>query len=431
MNKDPFSLFIEDSAYYSKNEYYKLMYETKRVFFDYLNKNKTLTEFKKETAKIWEKVDHKYMAERIKELEDMIMARDLDGNKILNPDAEYKQIYELASEKVFQNVEKKYKYNIDEYYKGRRKTANKSYIDRESYLSKLVTKYDEIQATIPYHNKDGSVRSWHNIADYNSMLYNTNLNHAGWNRTIYDANLLEKDLLYLPAHTFACPLCMPYQGKVYSKNGKSGYTSDGVRYYPQEEAIAGGVGHPNCRHQWTIYWDKDQIQENDYNSDKWQEDYEKKQKIQALQLKRTKLKNDKKIYENLGNGSEVDKTNAKIKVLNAKISDIAKGTNKIEIAKEKEKLKKQMQKEKLKKEKEIKRELQKQSSKTHKEMQELFKIRENRPKYIEELNRKQDKLKEVRKIIRKNKKDNAYYMAKQEELSLKVDIKNLKELINK
>ena len=324
MNKDPFSLFIEDSAYYSKNEYYKLMYETKRVFFDYLYKNKPLAEFKKETTKIWEKVDHKYMAERIKELEDMITARDLEGNKILNPDAEYKQIYELASEKVFQNVEKKYKYNIDEYYKDRRKTANKSYIDRESYISKLVTKYDEIQATIPYHNKDGSVRSWHNIADYNSMLYNTNLNHAGWNRTMYDANLLDKELLYLPAHTFACPLCMPYQGKVYDKNGKSGYTSDGVRYYPQEEAIAGGVGHPNCRHQWTIYWDKDQIQENDYNSDKWQEDYEKKQKIQALQLKRTKLKNDKKIYENLGNGSEVDKTNAKIKKINATIKELNK-----------------------------------------------------------------------------------------------------------
>ena len=50
--KDPFSLFIEDSAYYSKNEYYKLMYETKRVFFDYLYKNKTLAEFKKETEKI-------------------------------------------------------------------------------------------------------------------------------------------------------------------------------------------------------------------------------------------------------------------------------------------------------------------------------------------------------------------------------------------
>ena len=117
---------------------------------------------------------------------------------------------------------------------------------------------------------------------------------------------------------------MPYQGKVYDKNGGSGYTSDGVRYYPQEEAIAGGVGHPNCRHQWTIYWDKDQIQENDYNSDKWQEDYEKKQKILALQLKRKKKKNDKKIYEDLGNGSEVDKTNAKIKKINATIKELNK-----------------------------------------------------------------------------------------------------------
>jgi hypothetical protein len=323
--KDPFSLFIEDSAYYSKNEYYKLMYETKRVFFDFLKKNKTVAEFKKETERIWNRVDHKYMAERIKELEDMIEARDLKGNPILNPDAEYKQIYELAGEQVFKNTEKKYKFNIDEYYKNRRKTANKSYIDRDSYLSKLVSKYDEIQATIPYHNKDGTVRSWHNIADYNSMLYNTNLNHAGWNRTMYDANLLGEDLLYLPAHTYACPLCMPYQGRVYSASGKSGYTTDGIRYYPQDEAIEGGVGHPNCRHQWTIYWDKSQLQDDIYNSTKWQEDYEKKQKIQALQLKRTKLKNDKKIFENLGNGEEVDKVNAKIRKINATIKELNNG----------------------------------------------------------------------------------------------------------
>lgn len=323
--KDPFSLFIEDSAYYSKNEYYKLMYETKRVFFDFLKKNKTVAEFKKETERMWNRVDHKYMTNRIKELEDMIEARDLKGNPILNPNAEYKQIYELAGEQVFKNTEKKYKFNIDEYYKNRRKTANKSYIDRDSYLSKLVSKYDEIQATIPYHNKDGTVRSWHNIADYNSMLYNTNLNHSGWNRTMYDANLLGEDLLYLPAHTYACPLCMPYQGRVYSASGKSGYTNDGVRFYPQDEAIDGGVGHPNCRHQWTIYWDKSQLQDDVYNSTKWQEDYEKKQKIQALQLKRTKLKNDKKIFENLGNGEEVDKVNAKIRRINATIKELNNG----------------------------------------------------------------------------------------------------------
>lgn len=64
-------------------------------------------------------------------------------------------------------------------------------------------------------------------------------------------------------------------------------------------------------------------------------------------------------------------------------------------------------------------------------MQELFKIRENRPKYISQLEEKQQKLKEVRKIISKNQKDMKYWEAKQRELSLKVDIKNLKELIKK
>lgn len=324
MVKDPFSLFIEDSAYYCKNKYYKLMYETKRIFFDFLNQNKTLAEFMAETERIWKGVDHSYMQERIRELEEMISVRDLKGNQILNPDAKLKQVYELTSEKEFIKNELYYKNVIDKYYKDRKKTVNKGFIDKKSYLSKLVTKYDEIQATIPYYNKDGTVRSWHNIANYNSMLYNTNLTRSGWNRTIYDSNLLEKELLYLPAHTFACPLCMPYQGKVYSKENKSGYTQDGIKYYPQEMAIGGGVGHPNCRHQWTIYWDKEQIQENDYNSDEWLEDYQKKQKIQALQLKRTKLKNDRKIYKELDNEEEVDKVNSKLKKINSTIKELNK-----------------------------------------------------------------------------------------------------------
>ena len=58
-------------------------------------------------------------------------------------------------------------------------------------------------------------------------------------------------------------------------------------------------------------------------------------------------------------------------------------------------------------------------------------FRENRPKYIEQLERKQQELKEARKIINQNNKDMKYWEAKQKELSLKVDIKNLKELINK
>lgn len=319
--KDPFNLFIEDSVYYSSNQYYKLIFKTKKMFFEYLSQNKNLEEFKKESAKIWNKVDHKYMEQRISELEKMIEARDLKGQEIINPNAEYTQVYDLVKEERFIEVEKKYKSTIDNYYKGRLKTVNKEYINKNAYLSKIVSEYDKTQAIIPYYNKDGTVRSYHNVASYNSMLYNTNLNRAGWNRTLYDSNLLDNDLLYLPAHPFACPLCMEWQGRIYSASGKSGYV-DGHKYVPQEMAIAGGVGHPNCKHQWTIYWDKSQIQENNYNSSYWEEQYENKQKIQSLQLERTKLKNDRAIYQSLNNYDEVDKANQKIKKINSAIKEL-------------------------------------------------------------------------------------------------------------
>ena len=316
MKKDPFSLFIEDSVLYASNKYYELIFKTKTLFFDYLNKGKSFEYFKKASSEIWENVDHSFMNERIKELEEMIEARDLKDRKILNPNAEFTQIYELVKESRFNEVERLYKNTIDQYYKGRLKTVKKDYVDKQSYLAKIVEQYDKAQAVIPYYNKDGTVRCYHNIASYNSMLYNVNLNRSGWNRTMYDASLLNNDLVYLPAHPFACDLCMPWQGKVYSTSGKS------LKYPPKELAEAGGIGHPNCKHQWLLYWGEDMIQKDDYNSIEWQDAYERKQKIQALQLERKKLKNDRKIYENIESFGEVDKVNQKISSINSKIKEL-------------------------------------------------------------------------------------------------------------
>lgn len=316
--KDPFSLFIEDSVLYASNQYYKLIFTTKYLFFDYLKKGKSFEEFKKESSKIWDNVDHTYMNERIKELEEMIKARDFEDREILNPNAEFQEIYELVKESRFKEVEAIYKRTIDNYYRARLKTVSKDYVDKEAYLSKIVKEYETIQAVIPYYNKDGTVRAYHNVASYNSMLYNVNMNRAGWNRTMYDANLLNNDLVYLPAHPFACPLCMPYQGKIYSQSGKS------LKYPPKEIAIDGGVGHPNCKHQWLLYWGDSMIQDNKYNSAEWQEKYQNKQKIRALELERTKAKKDREIYKNLGNYEEVDKSNQKIRRLNDSIKELNK-----------------------------------------------------------------------------------------------------------
>ena len=138
---------------------------------------------------------------------------------------------------------------------------------------------------------------------------------------MYDTQLLDNDILYLPAHTLSCPLCMPWQGKLYSASGKTGYI-DGMKYIPKEKAIDEGVGHPNCKHQWLIYWDKDQIQEDSYNSEEWEEKYKNDQKIKALSLKRKNLKNDREIYKKIENQEEVDKVNKKLKRLNKKIKEL-------------------------------------------------------------------------------------------------------------
>lgn len=180
----------------------------------------------------------------------------------------------------------------------------------------MVDTYEKVQAVVPYYNKDGSVRCYQTVSTYLSMLFNTNLNRSGWNKTMYDANLLGEDLMYLPPHPFACPLCMVWQGKVFSKNGKD-------KDYPKmQDAIDGGVGHPNCKHQFLIYWGKEMLQEDNYNSPEWEEKYKTKQKIQSLQLERTRLKTDRDIYKSIGNYDEVDKTNAKIKKINAKIKEL-------------------------------------------------------------------------------------------------------------
>ena len=314
--KDEFSIFINDSVYYTQTQYYKLINKTKELFFYSLQEQKPASYFKKEANKIWGNIDHSYMEQRIQELEEMISAKNLEGRKILNPNAKFEQIFPLDSESKYIDIERKYEKVVNKYYKDRLKTINNGFVDKETYLTNLIEKYDKMQSIIPYYNKNGTIRSYHNIASYNSMVYNTNLTKAGLNRTLYDSKLLENDLVYLPAHPGACPLCMQFQGKVYSISGKN------PKYPKQSIAIEGGVGHPNCKHEWVLYWDSSQIQEDKFNDIAWEEYYERKQKIQSLQLERTNLKVDKRILESIGNYGEADKVQAKIRVLNSKIKEL-------------------------------------------------------------------------------------------------------------
>lgn len=335
-----FEKFINDEVWKCNLKYIRMMRITKEKFFESLLKGKSSSRYAKELKELWN-MDHNFMEKAIKELETMVKDKDIAlakkygddkivqrSIKLENSWQEYEnkdyQIYKLNPERDFTIMEQRYVNRHISYYENTQKGLELA-TDKEAYLNTIVPKYDKIDKSIPYFSHTtGKIVSYQTIATYNSMLYNWNLTHSAWNRTEYDAKVLGNNLQYLVAHPYSCPHCMEYQGYVYAedtptkkeekilmKYGKS-------REHMKEDAIRGGVGHPNCKHVWTIFWDIDQIQEDNYNSSQWQEEYEKQQKEQALDLEKSRLLSDRRIYQELGNQSKVDEISGKIKAIREK-----------------------------------------------------------------------------------------------------------------
>ena len=145
------------------------------------------------------------------------------------------------------------------------------------------------------------------------MVYNTNLTSSAWNETINYCYENNTDIVYVEPHPFSCPLCQEWQGKFYSLTGKSS------KYENIENAYKGGLKHPNCKHNITT--NVGQKETDDYSSDEWKDRYQARQKKQALELKRKRLKTDRDIYKELNNYEEVDKINAQIRTLNSAIKE--------------------------------------------------------------------------------------------------------------
>lgn len=99
-------------------------------------------------------------------------------------------------------------------------------------------------------------------------------------------------------------------GKVYSRSGK--------RYPNIEIAYKNGVGHPNCKCEWSIYWDKVQL-ENQYIAETKPGEYELDQKKKAIEREIRRQENDRNLYQMIGNYSEVDKCSMRIEKLQSKL----------------------------------------------------------------------------------------------------------------
>lgn len=323
-------IFIDENVWELNVRYVRMMRKTKEKFFEYLQEGKSVKVYSKGIKDLWD-IDHSFMDKTITELEKMVSEIDIAtyekyekpitkqiSEKITNGKLYYKVqdkiFYPLNAESDFRKIEQQYVDKQIKYYSRQLNVVEKT-LDKETYLSNLVEKYDKYDKTIPYFNKNGTIKCYNTVATYNSMLYNWNLTHAAWNRTQFDAELLDHHLWYLPAHPNACEMCAEYQGYVYADK-------KGLGYPLKEEAIAGGVGHPNCKHVWTLYWDEAQIQEEKYNSPADIESYKTKQKIQSLDLEKSRLLSDRRIYQSLGDYDKVDQTTSKIKNIREKIKEL-------------------------------------------------------------------------------------------------------------
>ena len=220
----------------------------------------------------------------------------------------------------------KYLRLIKNYYKQTEKTIQyfQKDITLKEYLSQKVDKFDKLEKTVAYYNKNGTIRAYFDIASYDSMVYNTNLTRSGVRESIRAAIILNNDVVYVDPHPFACPECQIWQGKFYSISGETDEFY-GEKVIPLEVAIEGesGIGllHPNCTHIPRIAYPSDKISYK-YSSEEWEEKYNKQQKIQALQLKKSRLRNDNKIYKELEDEEAIDKNRQKIRNINERIKEL-------------------------------------------------------------------------------------------------------------
>jgi hypothetical protein len=305
---------------YSEIEYEKLMYTTERIFINALmNRIGSIEQW---TNDIWNDIDHEYMITTLEEIKKDIINTDIatlmkysntaiDIEQMIEATEELANLYDINSIEKFRIHEKAYGQRVAKYYKRRLEFLDNNSLDELEYLTQQIKDFSKIEQSIPYYS-GGEIIRMVTPSTYLSMLYNVNLTRTAWNQTFKDAEYFEKDLMILETHPNSCPLCAPMQGKIYSRTGKS------KRYPSIEVAYSHGVGHPNCKCVFSIYWDKLQLGTQDLEKT-GDNDYENDQKKKAIEREIRKTENNMNLYRMIGNYSEVDKAAQRIEKLESKL----------------------------------------------------------------------------------------------------------------
>ncbi len=109
-----------------------------------------------------------------------------------------------------------------------------------------------------------------------------------------------KDLVKMSKHYTACPVCVPYEGRVYSLSGKD-TRFPSINTIPGFKAGYNNI-HPRCRHRITPYIEKyNDVEKDIKNSNRpFEIDKDKEASVRAYQeeqKKKAKLRADRKQYE--------------------------------------------------------------------------------------------------------------------------------------
>ena len=96
---------------------------------------------------------------------------------------------------------------------------------------------------VPIVGKDGVLRRY-GLRFYSETVGRTWSMSAANEAALQMAEEFGTDLVQFPVHLRACPICLPWQGKVFSRSGNH-------PDFPPITAIGGTLPlHPNCRHRW-------------------------------------------------------------------------------------------------------------------------------------------------------------------------------------
>lgn len=296
------SSFIAISVFALNMYYTKKQNKSKEKFFEYLDKGISPEEFEQELIKVWGKDNSKYIKEEITKFREQVHQENtnskLDLSKVTLAGL---GVTSLINETNKSFLEKK----VKEYTLRFNSPLLKS--DKQEYLKKLVPKYTN--DTKGYYSQGKLVRNV-KPSTYNSMVYNTTLTRNGWIQTLNDGE--EDQLFYIPAHNFCCPICASYQGRIFTRE-------EAIETLGEADEVEGDILHPNCKCVLTFYQNQPTPR---LNMAQVEEEYNIRQKVNGLTLKKEEVLTDIRIQKGLGNQDQVDKLNQQRNKINSQIREL-------------------------------------------------------------------------------------------------------------